>query len=105
MMKDINCEFLLDLLKTPSQSGQEMDIQKKWCHYVSSFADDVRTDNADNVIGVLNPKAPFTVLVAGHADEIALVIKQIDEDGFLHFDKVGGINPKAAVGKKVTVLG
>lgn len=105
MMKEINWEFLLDLLKTPSPSGQEMDIQKKWLHYVSSFADAVRTDHAGNVIGVLNPKAPFKVLVAGHADEIALVIKQIDEDGFLHFDKVGGINPKAAVGKKVTVLG
>src|SRR5699024_1343299 len=56
-------------------------------------------------IGVLNPNASFKVLLAGHCDEIALVIKRIDDQGFLYFDKMGGINPKAAVGMKVTVLG
>ncbi|WP_188392746.1 M20/M25/M40 family metallo-hydrolase [Compostibacillus humi] len=83
----------------------EMEIQKKWIQYVSTFADKVITDNAGNAIGVLNPEAPFKVLLAGHCDEIALVINRIDDNGFLHFDKVGGINPKAAVGMKVTVLG
>ena len=101
----MNKEFLLELLHTPSPSGMEMEIQKKWIQYVSTFADKVITDNAGNAIGVLNPEAPFKVLLAGHCDEIALVINQIDDNGFLHFDKVGGINPKAAVGMKVTVLG
>lgn len=101
----MNKEFLLELLHTPSPSGMEMEIQKKWIQYVSTFADKVITDNAGNAIGVLNPEAPFKVLLAGHCDEIALVINRIDDNGFLHFDKVGGINPKAAVGMKVTVLG
>src|SRR5699024_8305610 len=79
--------------------------QKKWMKYVKKFADEVRTDNAGNAIGVLNPNASFKVLLAGHCDEIALVIKRIDDQGFLYFDKMGGINPKAAVGMKVTVLG
>jgi endoglucanase len=104
-LKEINQDFLMELLKTPSPSSQEMEIQKKWISYVKDFADEIRTDNAGNVIGVLNPNAPFKVLLAGHCDEIALVINRIDENGFLHFDKMGGINPKAAVGMKVTVLG
>lgn len=83
----------------------EMAIQKKWIQQVKPIADKIITDNAGNAIGVLNPDAPFKVLLAGHCDEIALVINRIDENGFLHFDKVGGINPKAAVGMKVTVLG
>lgn len=101
----MNKEFLLELLKTPSPSGMEMAIQKKWINYVQEFADEVQTDHAGNAIGVLNPQASFKVLLAGHSDEIGLVINRIDEEGFLHFDKVGGINPKAAVGMKVTVLG
>ncbi len=101
----MNKDFLLELLHTPSPSGMEMEIQKKWIQYVNTFADKVITDNAGNAIGVLNPEAPFKVLLAGHCDEIALVINRIDDNGFLHFDKVGGINPKAAVGMKVTVLG
>ncbi|WP_085994396.1 M20/M25/M40 family metallo-hydrolase [Oceanobacillus senegalensis] len=83
----------------------EMEIQKKWINYVKDFADEIRTDNAGNAIGVLNPNAPFKILLAGHCDEIALVVNRIDENGYLHFEKMGGINPKAAVGMRVTVLG
>lgn len=104
-MTTFNQDFLMELLNTASPSGMEMDIQRKWMAYVKEFADEVRTDNAGNVIGILNPEAPFKVLLAGHSDEIALVINRIDEQGFLHFDKVGGINPKAAVGMRVDVLG
>lgn len=104
-MEQANRDFLLELLKTPSPSSNEMQIQKKWINYVKDFADEIRTDNAGNAIGVLNPDAPFKVLLAGHCDEIGLVINRIDENGFLHFDKMGGINPKAAVGMKVTILG
>ncbi|WP_284141468.1 M20/M25/M40 family metallo-hydrolase [Virgibacillus sp. LDC-1] len=104
-MNQLNKDFLLELLKTPSPSSCEMEIQKKWMHYVDAFADEIITDNAGNAIGVLNPQASFKVLLAGHCDEIGLVVNRIDENGFLHFDKIGGINPKAAVGMKVTVLG
>ncbi|OZU88549.1 endoglucanase [Virgibacillus indicus] len=104
-MEKANQEFLLELLHTPSPSSNEMEIQKKWINYVKDFADEIRTDNAGNAIGILNPDAPFKILLAGHCDEIALVLNRIDDNGFLHFDKMGGINPKAAVGMKVTVLG
>ncbi|WP_067725680.1 M20/M25/M40 family metallo-hydrolase [Oceanobacillus damuensis] len=104
-MAQPNQEFLLELLKTASPSSMEMEIQKKWINYVRDFAHEVRTDNAGNAIGVLNPDAPFKILLAGHCDEIALVINRIDADGYLHFDKMGGINPKAAVGMRVTILG
>ncbi|MEN2768332.1 M20/M25/M40 family metallo-hydrolase [Ornithinibacillus xuwenensis] len=104
-MEKTNRDFLLELLKTPSPSSDEVEIQKKMMAYYKGFADDVLTDNAGNVIGVLNPQSPFKVLLAGHCDEIALVINRIDENGFLHFDKMGGINPKAAVGMKTTVHG
>ncbi|WP_156288542.1 M20/M25/M40 family metallo-hydrolase [Oceanobacillus salinisoli] len=104
-MTKFNQEFLIELLNTPSPSSMEMQIQKKWINYVKDFADNIITDNAGNAIGVLNPDAEFKVLLAGHCDEIALVINRIDESGFLHFEKVGGINPKAAVGMHVTVLG
>ncbi|MCF3943477.1 M20/M25/M40 family metallo-hydrolase [Oceanobacillus alkalisoli] len=104
-MTTFNQDFLMELLNTASPSSMEMDIQRKWMAYVKEFADEVRTDNAGNVIGILNPQAPFKVLLAGHSDEIALVVNRIDEQGFLHFDKMGGINPKAAVGMRVQVFG
>lgn len=104
-MEIANRDFLMELLQTPSPSSAEMEIQKTWMRYVEGYADEVRTDNAGNAIGVLNPDASFKVLLAGHCDEIGLVINRIDEAGFLHFDKMGGINAKAAVGMKTIVLG
>ncbi|WP_028783554.1 M20/M25/M40 family metallo-hydrolase [Thalassobacillus devorans] len=104
-MKQERLDFLFDLLNTPSPSSMEMEIQKKWIKEMKPYADKMVTDNAGNAIAVLNPKADFKILLAGHSDEIALVINRIDERGYLHFDKMGGINPKAAIGMKVTILG
>lgn len=97
--------YLLELLETPSPSSMEMEIQKRWIKEMRPFADEIRTDHAGNAIAILNPEAEFKVLLAGHCDEIALVINRIDDQGYLHFDKMGGINPKAAVGMKVRILG
>ncbi|GEN54243.1 M20/M25/M40 family metallo-hydrolase [Halobacillus faecis] len=97
--------YLMELLNTPSPSSMEMAIQKRWIKEVRPFADEIKTDHAGNAIAVLNPEAEFKILLAGHCDEIALVINRIDDQGYLHFDKMGGINPKAAVGMKVHILG
>ncbi|RWZ54861.1 M42 family peptidase [Halobacillus fulvus] len=104
-MNQKRLDFLLELLQTPSPSSMEMEIQKRWMKEMDNYADEIRTDHAGNAIAVLNPDADFKVMLAGHCDEIALVINRIDEQGYLYFDKMGGINPKAAIGMKVTVLG
>ncbi|WP_394218554.1 M20/M25/M40 family metallo-hydrolase [Halobacillus trueperi] len=104
-MEKERLNFLMELLNTPSPSSMEMEIQKRWIKEMRPFADEIKTDHAGNVIAVLNPDAEFKILLAGHCDEIALVINRIDDQGYLHFDKMGGINPKAAVGMKVQILG
>ncbi|MBN9655524.1 M20/M25/M40 family metallo-hydrolase [Halobacillus sp. GSS1] len=104
-MEKERLNFLMELLNTPSPSSMEMEIQKRWIKEMRPYADDIKTDHAGNAIAVLNPEAEFKILLAGHCDEIALVINRIDEQGYLHFDKMGGINPKAAVGMKVNILG
>lgn len=102
---DLDKDFLIDLLSTPSPSGYEVPIQKKWKAYVERFADRVETDLAGNVYAIHNPDASFKVLLAGHCDEIGMVVQRIDEKGFLYINKIGGISPKNALGMKVNVLG
>ncbi|WP_208586386.1 M20/M25/M40 family metallo-hydrolase [Gracilibacillus suaedae] len=97
--------FLQELLHTPSPSSMEMEIQKKWMKYVEPFVDEIRTDHAGNVIAVRNEDVDFHLLLAGHCDEIAFVVNRIDENGFVFVDKMGGINPKAAIGMKVEIIG
>lgn len=98
-------QFLLDLLNTPSPSGYEMDIQKKWLEYVKPFVDEVVTDTAGNAIAVINKNADFKVMLAGHCDEIGFLVRRIDENGFIYVEKLGGISQKPAIGMKVQILG
>lgn len=101
----MNREFLETLLATPSPSGNEVEIQKKWMGYISQYADKVETDQSGNVIGILNPEKEFKVMLAGHVDEIAFMITYIDDNGFCYVTKAGGISPKLALGQRVRLLG
>ncbi|SER99721.1 endoglucanase [Gracilibacillus ureilyticus] len=104
-MEQKSLNFLFDLLHTPSPSSLEMNIQKKWLEYVKPHADSIQTDGAGNAIAKINPDADFQLLLAGHCDEVAFIVNRIDDNGFIYIDKMGGINPKAAIGMKVEILG
>lgn len=103
-MENNSLDFLLKLLGTPSPSGSESRLQRVWLDYVKKFAL-VNTDHSGNAIGILNPEAPFRVLLAGHSDEIGLMVNRIDEKGFVYFNQSGGINPYLLPGLKVEILG
>lgn len=104
-MNNNSKSFLLDLLSTPSPSGDETEIQHKWLRYTAKYADKVETDMAGNAIAIINPNAKFKVLLAGHCDEIAFMINRIDDNGFLYFQPVGGISHKVAPGMPVEIQG
>ena len=96
-------EFLRDLLNTPSPGGYESAIQQRWCDYLRPFADELHTDAYGNAVAVLNPRGSPRVLLDGHCDEIALMVKHIDDRGFLYFQPVGGIDASQLRAKRVDI--
>ena len=99
----MNKDFLFDLLKTGSVSGNETVLEKKIYDYMQDRADLVTVDELGNVTAVLNPDADFKVLAAGHADEIGLMVSAIGSDGTLMVTKIGGIYPTTYPGHKVRI--
>lgn len=97
-------DFLKELIETPSPSGDEVAIQKKWMAYVKPFVHTIETDYSGSAIAILNPEAPFKVMLAGHCDEISFMVTYIDDKGLLYVTKAGGINPKLALGMRVRIL-
>ena len=95
--------FFLNLLEAPGVSGYEQPVQDVVRKYAESFADEIRTDLHGNVIIAKNPDADIRVMLAGHADQIGLVISHIDENGFVYTQTVGGWDPQNLVGQRVTV--
>jgi len=95
--------FLERILETPSPSGYESPLQEIVRVYASDFADEVSTDVHGNVMAVKNPGAPVRVMLAGHCDQIGLVVGYVDNEGFLYIQQVGGWEPLILVGQRMTV--
>jgi tetrahedral aminopeptidase len=98
-------DFLKELLLTPSPSGYEQPAQAVVRRYVETFADTVKTDLHGNLIVGKNVDAPVRVLLAGHCDQIGLVVTYIDEKGFLYSKPIGGWDPQQLIGQRMTIWG
>lgn len=102
-MRKESLEFLKQLLGTPSPSGSEQAIQRIWCEYARQFADEVRTDAYGNAVAVLNPKGDPKVLLDGHIDEIGLMVKHVDDKGYIYFQRIGGVDAALVRNKRVDI--
>lgn len=96
-------DFLKRLLETPSPSGYERPVQDLVRRYVADFAARVTTDLHGNVIAVANPEAPLRVMLAGHCDQIGMLVQHIDSEGYLYVQTIGGWDPQQLVGQRMTV--
>lgn len=106
-MEPIAFSFLQQLLETPSPSGFEQAIQQVVRDWVGGFADEVRTDTHGNVFAARFPEgrpgnAP-RILLAGHCDQIALMVQHIDAEGFLYVQPIGGWDMQILLGQHLTV--
>ncbi|MBR5616599.1 MAG: M20/M25/M40 family metallo-hydrolase [Oscillospiraceae bacterium] len=99
----MNKEFLFELLRTGSVSGNEAELEKKIYDYMQDKADLVTVDELGNVTAIINPDAQFKVLLSGHADEIGLMVSAVGSDGMLMVTRIGGIYTTAYPGHKVRI--
>ena len=91
------------MLTTPSPSGYEAPVQQLIRDYAKDFADEIRTDVHGNVIAIKNPDAPIRVMLAGHCDQIGMIIQHIDDKGFVYCLNIGGWDPMVLLGQRMTV--
>ncbi|MGL6075484.1 MAG: M42 family metallopeptidase [Fimbriiglobus sp.] len=100
-------EFLKRLLMTPSPSGFEEKIQKVVRGYAEPFADNVTTDAHGNVFVARYPEAHSPeaprVMLAGHCDQIGLMVQHIDAEGYLYIQPIGGWDMQILLGQHLTI--
>jgi endoglucanase len=102
-MHDASFSFLKSVLETPSPSGYERPVQDLVRAWAGQYADEMRTDRHGNVIAVLNPGAGPRVMLAGHCDQIGLMVQHIDESGYLYVQPIGGWDMQILLGQNLTV--
>lgn len=96
--------FLYEMLETESPSGFEFNMQKKVMKYMEPYADNFITHHSGNVISVLNPNGPTKVLLAGHIDEIGLMISEVLSNGLCRVTRAGGIRANMYIGQKINAI-
>lgn len=97
--------FLHRLLETPSPTGFEMPGQRVWAEWIGSHAASVECDAYGSTWATLPGRTDRIVMLEAHADEIGWMVKQIDSEGFLRLDRVGGSDTATARGRRLHILG
>lgn len=100
---------MLELIKKLSllngTSGREDEVRAFIIDEVKDFADSIETDPLGNLIvfkkGKMTPKN--RIMLDAHADEVGFMITNINSDGTLGFERIGGIDKRVMIGRAVTV--
>ena len=95
--------FLENYLNNASPTGFESEGQKLWMNYVKPYVDTFITDTYGTAVGVINPDAPYKVVIEGHADEIAWYVNYITDDGLVYVIRNGGSDHQIAPSKRVNI--
>jgi len=97
-------ETLKELTSLIGVSGEEQDVIRAMVKKLKPYADEVKVSTLGNLTAVKKGNRPGpTVLVASHSDEIGFCIKCISDDGFIAFDKIGGVPDNLLPGRKVWI--
>jgi len=95
--------FLENYINNPSPTGFESEGQKLWLKYLKPYIDTHIVDTYGTVVGVINPKAKYKVVIEAHADEISFFVHYITKDGFIYLRRNGGSDHQIAPSKRVNI--
>ena len=96
-------KFLENYLNNASPTGYEWSGQKLWMDYLRPYVDEFITDTYGTAVGVINPEAPYRVVIEGHADEISWYVNYISDNGLIYVIRNGGSDHQIAPSKIVHI--
>lgn len=92
------------LSNTNGVTGREDSVRRLLSKLVKPYVDEIKVDKLENVIAIKKGKKNKPkIMIAAHMDEIGLMVKNISKKGFLQFAKMGGIDDRILLAKKVSV--
>ena len=104
MLSQPSVSFLKRLLDTPGPSGFEGAPARIWRDEASVFSS-VSTDVVGNSYATVDGTGGPTILLAGHIDEIGIIVTYIDDEGYVYFEPIGGWDPQVLVAQRIRFIG
>ena len=96
--------FLKELLQARSPSGYEDEAREVVRKRMQRVADSFEVDALGSCHATLGQRGFPTLMLAGHIDELGLIIKHVSEKGYLYFDAIGGHDLSMISGRRVDIL-
>ncbi|KAB3534021.1 M42 family metallopeptidase [Alkaliphilus pronyensis] len=102
-----NYDFLKRLTEAYGVSGYEGEASTIIQEFFKPLCDDVTTDSLGNLICLKKGSKANgkKIMLAAHMDEIGLMVKDIDENGFVWFTNIGGIDQRTLLCQEVIIHG
>ena len=97
-------EFLKRLLDAPGPSAFEREPARRWRAEAATITDQVDVDVSGSSWATVPGEGTHRVVLAGHMDEIGVMVSHVDDEGFLSFDAIGGWDAQVFVGQRVVLL-
>ncbi len=98
-------DYLRELVALSGPSGAEEDVIRAVARLVRPLVDTVDLDSFGNLIAIrqgATPDAPRCA-IAVHMDEIGFLVRKIEDNGYLRFEKLGGSDNRVLLGQRVWV--
>src|SRR3954469_4642605 len=105
ILKDQSLQFLKNYINNPSPVGFESSGQKLWLEYIKPLVDTTFVDPYGTAVGIINPNAPFKVVIEAHADEISWFVNYINPEGLIYLKRNGGVDHQIAPSQGVFIHG
>lgn len=103
ILTETSIAFFEKYLNNASPTGYEVEGQKLWMNYVKPYVDTFITDTYGTAVGVINPDAPYKVVIEGHSDEISWYVNYITDNGLIYVIRNGGSDHQTAPSKRVNI--
>ncbi|HWI56933.1 MAG TPA: M42 family metallopeptidase, partial [Bacillota bacterium] len=87
----------------PSPVGHEVRGQRVWLDYAKQYAEETFSDGYGNCVAVLNKGGSPRLMLCGHADEIAMAVNYITDEGYIYVRKMGGVDAAITKAQRVVI--
>lgn len=100
-------ELMFKLSDSFGVSGNEYLLHGLLTEYFKEYSDEIKYGKLGDFVAIKkgSSNGKFKIMLAAHGDEVGLMVKDIDERGFIHFVNVCGVDPKTLPAQEVIIHG
>ncbi len=97
---EFNSNLLNDLTSIYGPTGREHQVVDYIVKEIKDYVDEIQIDTLGNLIAHKKGSGD-KIMFAAHMDQLGMIVKEIDEKGYIRFGKLGSIKPFNLIDSRV----